>query len=68
MPKRWAFDFVTTVKSLRGRERAMSNAKRMIPFDARTRENRNLGRNFNVRAAMRPPAVTPNIHPPSSRE
>ena len=28
------------------------------PFDARTREDGNLGRNFNVRAAMRPPAVT----------
>ncbi len=30
MPWRWALDLVTTVSSLRGRERASSKAKRMI--------------------------------------
>ena len=52
MPWRCAFDLVTTVSSLRGRERASSKAKRMMRVDAGAREHRHVGRDLLGQAAM----------------
>ena len=52
MPWRCALDLVTTVRSLRGRDRASSKAKRMMRVDAGAREHRDVGRDLLRQAAM----------------
>ena len=52
MPWRCAFDLVTTVSSLRGRDRASSKAKRMMRVDAGAREHRDVGRDLLRQALM----------------
>ena len=49
---RCAFDLVTTVRSLRGRDRASSNAKRMIRVDAGAGQHRDVGRDLDRQPLM----------------
>ena len=57
MPWRWALDLVTTVSSLRGRERASSKAKRMMRVTPAAGENGHLGGDLLGKASMGAPAL-----------
>ena len=56
MPWRCAFDLVTTVSSLRGRERASSKAKRMMRSTPARVNIDDVGRDLLAAALMHPPA------------
>ena len=56
MAWRWAFDLVTTVSSLRGRERGEREGEAEDALDAGAGHDRDVGRDLDRQAAMRAPA------------